>query len=156
MTPSGSDKQNQSLYSRLIWHPIRLCIRSRPPHSITMDGEQELFIQATIGLKIPQFWMHNPALWFAQIEAQFHTNRTTSDEPVLPCHWIAHLRSYNRSKEFNHGPTWYGNVWHVLNGTYQTDLWPLFHSRQERRNLRQAALGSSSKSWATARNVVKV
>lgn len=32
-----------------------------------------------IQIKVPPFWKINPALWFCQLEAQFHTTRTTSD-----------------------------------------------------------------------------
>lgn len=36
-------------------------------------------IAALKNLKIPPFWKINPALWFVQIEAQFHNNRISSD-----------------------------------------------------------------------------
>lgn len=44
-----------------------------------LQADELMEIAAMKNLKIPPFWKANPALWFFQIEAQFHNNRIISD-----------------------------------------------------------------------------
>ena len=59
---SERDMQNQSLLDLDI-PPLR----------------QNTEIMDVRNIKLPAFWIRNPTLWFAQVDAQFHKKRVTSD-----------------------------------------------------------------------------
>ena len=52
---------------------------------INLQGETDELMPYNQGImdirniKLPPFWTEEPALWFAQADAQFHTHRITSD-----------------------------------------------------------------------------
>lgn len=54
----------------------------QPPSTarVQIDGENQQAHVARISVRAPPFWKENPALWFKQLESQFHTNAITASD----------------------------------------------------------------------------
>lgn len=68
--------------------------QDRSQADATSDEAKTVF---RLGVKIPPFWLEDAALWFAQIEGQFHVSNITADATKFH-HVVSHL-DYNIAAE---------------------------------------------------------
>ena len=66
--------------------------------SISNDQDSSL-INAT-SVKLPEFWMKSPSVWFARIEAQFNTKNITQDQTKYD--YVVSALDANTAEEIKH------------------------------------------------------
>ena len=70
-----SAAKSSSPANRGFTSPVSLAATFQPPALLNMadDSDSEETTVNAISLKFPPFWPQDPVLWFARVEAMFHT-----------------------------------------------------------------------------------